>query len=127
LKETIAKLTGSCMCDAVQYEIHGELRDVIACHCNACRKFSGHFSAATAVLPERLKLLNQEGLRWYRSSANAQRGFCCRCGSALFWKPESGEHISIFAGTIEGQTKLRVASHICLEDKGDYYDVNSDC
>ena len=121
------KLTGSCMCGAVQYDIHGELRDVIACHCNKCRKFSGHFSAATAVPPERLKLLNREGLRWYRSSANAERGFCCHCGSALFWKPESGEHISIFAGTIDGQTRLRVASHICLEEKGDYYDVNSGC
>lgn len=117
------KLAGSCMCGAVQYEIQGQPRDIIACHCSECRKFSGHFTAATAVPPNQLKLLKEEGLKWYQSSSEAQRGFCSYCGSALFWKPQHGEHISIFAGSIDGATKLRLTSHICVEEKGDYYDA----
>jgi len=33
---------GGCLCQAVRYEIHGPLRDVIACHCTQCRRTSGH-------------------------------------------------------------------------------------
>jgi len=115
------KLEGSCICGSVTYEIHGDLRDVIACHCKECRKFSGHYIAATATAPENLKLLSSSGLKWYRSSSVAQRGFCSHCGSSLFWKPDSGDRISIFVGTIDGQTKLSLTSNIYTEEKGDYY------
>jgi hypothetical protein len=116
------KHTGSCMCGSVQYELDGDLREVIACHCRQCRKSSGHYSAATATSPEHFKLLVSEGLKWYRASDSAQRGFCGNCGSSLFWKPDHKNHISIFAGTIDGRTDLNLASHIYTHEKGDYYD-----
>jgi hypothetical protein len=115
------KLSGSCMCGSIQYQVKGDLREVIGCHCHLCRKSSGHFTAATATHPDSLTLLKRGGLKWYRSSAAAQRGFCCRCGSSLFWKPDHGNHISIFAGSIDGGSKLTLTSHICAQEKGDYY------
>ncbi len=111
------------MCGLVQYEITGECREVIACHCNECRKTSGHFVAATATLPENLVLKKDEGLTWYRFSSSSQRGFCRNCGSGLFWKPDSGDRISIYAGTIDGCTELSLSSHIYVEEKGDYYEI----
>ena len=116
-------LSGSCMCGSVLYEITGDCREIIACHCNECRKASGHFTAATATIPENLKLVNEAGLKWYRSSSIAQRGFCQNCGSTLFWKPDSGDRISVYVGTIDGQTKLALSSHIFVEEKGDYYEI----
>ena len=117
------KLSGSCMCGSIQYELEGELRDVIGCHCSLCRKSSGHFTAATAARPEDLKLLSTDGLKWYRSSKSAKRGFCSNCGSSLFWQPDHGKHMSIFAGSIDGDTKLSLTSHICTQEKGDYYRI----
>ena len=117
------KLSGSCMCDSVRYELMGDLREVIGCHCSLCRKSSGHFTAATAVHPKDLILLSIDGLKWYRSSPTAQRGFCSHCGSSLFWKPDHGNHLSVFAGSIDGQSKLTLTSHICTKDKGDYYGI----
>ena len=111
------------MCGSVSYEVNDDLRDVIACHCTQCRKFSGHFVAATAARPEHLKLLSSDGLKWYRSSNTAQRGFCSNCGSSLFWKPDHNKHISLFAGTLDGQTGLSISSHICTQEKGDYYNI----
>lgn len=118
------KLEGSCICGSVTYEIHGDLRDVIACHCKECRKFSGHYTAATATTPENLILLNSDGLKWYRTSSVAQRGFCSHCGSSLFWKPDSGDRISIFVGSIDGRTELSLTSNIYTEEKGDYYSID---
>ena len=117
------KLSGSCMCGSVQYELEGKLREVIGCHCSLCRKFSGHFTAATATRPEDLKVVSSDGLKWYRSSDTAQRGFCSHCGSSLFWKPDHGNHVSIFAGSIDGQTHLTLSAHICTQEKGDYYSL----
>jgi hypothetical protein len=117
------KHSGSCMCGSVQFELEGDLREVIACHCTQCRKSSGHFTAATASHPDHLKLLSSDGLKWYRSSDTAQRGFCSNCGSSLFWKPDHNNHISIFVGAIDGQTELALTSHIYTQEKGGYYSI----
>ncbi len=116
-------MKGSCMCKAVRYEVHGPLRDIVACHCTECRKASGHFTAATAVRPEHLNIVEDRGLRWFRSSDIAERGFCHLCGSTLFWKPGSGDRVSIYAGSIDTKHDLKVVAHIFIEEKGSYYEI----
>ena len=112
---------GSCLCGAVAFEAAGPLRDVVACHCTQCRKTSGHFWAATSVPMERFDLTRDEGLAWFRSSPQAERGHCRRCGSTLFWKHDAEDRISIGAGAIDGPTGLTTAKHIFMDDAGDYY------
>ena len=34
-------LKGSCLCNAIRYEIHGELGPTMMCHCSKCRKANG--------------------------------------------------------------------------------------
>jgi len=60
--------TGSCLCGAVRYEVHGALRDVLLCHCAMCRKTHGHIGAYSAAPREALRVVESRGLRWYRSS-----------------------------------------------------------
>jgi len=117
--------TGGCLCGAVRYRIRGELRDVIACHCSQCRRTSGHHAAMTSVGSWQLEIIGAgaPGLVWYRSSASAERGFCQRCGSNLFWKPTGGTSIAITAGTLDGPTHLRISEHIFVADKADYYEL----
>ena len=112
---------GSCLCGAVRYEVHGPLRNVIACHCTQCRKQTGHYLAATSADRDHFKLIRGEELRWYRSSAEAERGFCGRCGSVLFWQMDGRSEISITAGTIDGPTGVTTEGHIFCASKGDYY------
>jgi hypothetical protein len=61
-------------------------------------------------------------VQWYASSASARRGFCPICGSNLFWDGP-GAHLSIFAGTLDGDPGIRLAGHIHCADKGAYYDI----
>ena len=112
---------GSCLCEAVRYTVAGPLRPVVYCHCKMCRRTSGHFVAATACDLSQLTIHPSEHLRWYQSSAEAQRGFCGRCGSNLFWKPTDGTTVSIWAGTLADPTGLMGGEHIFVADKGDYY------
>jgi hypothetical protein len=115
--------TGGCLCGAIRYEVRGPLRPVVDCHCTMCRRTSGHFAAFTATRPEALVMSESEGLRWYRSSATARRGFCEICGSSLFWEPASADRVSIAAGTLDLPTGLETVVHVFVEDAGDYYEI----
>jgi hypothetical protein len=121
--------SGRCLCGAVRYEVRGALRDVLLCHCQECRRWHGHVSATSAARREDLVLLEERGLRWIaspRSDARARRGFCCECGSSLFWDAPERETISIAAGTLDAPTGLRIASHWYVSQAGDYYEVPED-
>jgi hypothetical protein len=115
--------TGSCLCGGVSFEITGQLRPVIGCHCTQCRKQSGHYGAFTACEDKDLTLKNKDTLAWFRASDAAARGFCKTCGSLLFWKGDGRTYTSIAAGSLDGETGLHMAGHIYCADKGDYYEI----
>ncbi|MEM9267875.1 MAG: GFA family protein [Pseudomonadota bacterium] len=121
---TERSLTGSCLCGAVTYRLTGPFRPVIGCHCQQCRKTSGHFVAATGVARDKITI---EGhVSWYQSSPEARRGFCAVCGSSLFWDGEGSSTLAVMAGTLDGPTGLSTAGHIFVADMGDYYELDPD-
>lgn len=115
--------TGGCACGGVRYRVAGELRPVEACHCETCRRTSGHYVAATACDRGALVLESAETLTWWNSSPGHRRGFCRRCGGNLFWDEEGDPTISIWAGTLDLPTGIRLSRHIFTAEKGDYYDL----
>jgi hypothetical protein len=120
-------LNGRCLCGAVSFTIRAPFRPIIACHCRQCARWTGHAVYATAVAPERFELKTGETeLSWFRASDAAARGFCHSCGSSLFWKPDSGSHISILAGGLDPPTGIAVSAHIHTGDKSDYYQTPVD-
>ena len=117
--------TGGCLCGAVRYEAIGALRDVVVCHCRMCRKAHGHVGAYTASARDALRLVETRGLKWYRSSAQARRGFCSECGATLFWDGDGRDTMSIAAGTLDEPTGLATALQIHVASAGDYYPVDA--
>ncbi len=124
LTEPIINASGACLCGSVKYEVAGPPRPVVYCHCEQCRRTSGHYVAATACKPEHLTVSVDDGLRWFRSSPEAQRGFCASCGASLFWRPYHGEYVSIMAGTLDRPTALKAVKHIFVPDVADYYSIH---
>jgi hypothetical protein len=114
---------GSCLCGAVRFAASAPLRGVVYCHCTQCRKQSGHYYAATNVADGDLTIEGHEKITWYEASPYARRGFCSVCGSALFWKHNTSEEISVMAGAFEQPSGLKAEAHIFVADKGDYYDI----
>ncbi|MEH6403959.1 MAG: GFA family protein [Sneathiella sp.] len=118
--------TGSCLCGAVKFEVSGPLRDIIMCHCRQCQKASGHHAAATAAPKDSLQFSEKRGLRWHKSSDHAERGFCCECGSSLFWKMVGRDSLSIFVGCLDGDINLPVSRHVFVSDKKQYYEIGTE-
>ena len=112
---------GSCLCRAVRFEVRGALRPPDACHCQKCRKQSGHFWASTNVARADLTIHGAASLTWFSSSKEVRRGFCSACGSFLFWDPIEMDVIAVAMGAFEGPTGTHLEKHIFVTDKGDYY------
>jgi hypothetical protein len=122
-------MTGRCLCGAVAFEVRGPLRDVVLCHCEECRRWTGNVGAFAAACRADLVLREERGLRWAASAASdrhARRGFCAECGSSLFWEPAGGETVSIAAGSLDQPTGLRVAGHWYTRQAGDWYVLPDD-
>ena len=114
---------GSCLCGAVKFEVDGNLPPPDACHCSQCRKHSGHVFASTDVPRAALAIQGGDGIAWFRSSAAVRRGFCRTCGSSLFWDPIHRDSIAIAMGAFDLPTATRLAIHVHVSSKGDYYDI----
>lgn len=112
---------GGCLCGAVRYEVRGKLRDALVCHCSMCQRTHGAPAPYSAARNDDLRLVESRGLKWYRSSENAERGFCQSCGASLFWRPLNADYTAIACGTLDQPSGVRSVAHIFLMDKGDYY------
>ena len=124
------KTKGRCLCGQVQFEIYGELRDIVNCHCSKCRKFHGNYGAYTSVKVENLKITGEKSLKWFRSptdeTPNVHRGFRSECGSSLFWHPKDRPHIAVAAGSLIGPTNLKTIGHVWCSQKADFYEIDDD-
>lgn len=113
---------GSCLCGAVRFAVNQALPAPDACHCNQCRKFSGHYFTSSDVPKAALEVRGAENLRWY-VTGKVRRGFCTTCGSSLFWDPLERDWIGVAMGAMDGATDTRTHIHVHVSSKGDYYDI----
>lgn len=126
MKEEGKITTGGCLCGDVRYEVIGPLRDVVNCHCSMCQKLHGTFGAHSKARKENIRITNDKGLGWYKTSDVARRGFCKHCGSSLFWDPFDLDATGIIAGSLDGPTGLKTMGHIFVSEKSDFYDITDD-
>lgn len=111
--------TGGCLCGAIQYSCDLTTTDVVACHCEQCRRQSGHVWASVPARGDTLEIDAAETLRW-RRERGAERGFCGRCGSSLFWRADGSPDVSIGAGTLDDTSGLRLKAEIYVAEKSAY-------
>lgn len=117
---------GGCHCGGIRYEVEGDLRPALICHCGMCQTIHSGPAYYSAAENERLKLTKSQTLSWYRASPSAARGFCTGCGASLFWRPEDGGYTAISCGSLDRPSGVEAAAHVFLVDKGDYYQLTDD-
>jgi hypothetical protein len=73
-----------------------------------------------------LTIHGAENIAWYHSSEKVRRGFCTKCRASLFFDPiDQNKHkrIGISMGAFDTPTKTKLALHIFVDEKGDYYEI----
>lgn len=114
---------GGCLCGAVRFRIGADLGDPIACHCTQCRRQSGHHFAAAPAPWRAVAFDDDSGLRWYRHTDRAARGFCHACGATLFWAGDGSDAAMVSMGALDDTGGLRLSGHYWVGAKGAYYDI----
>ena len=62
----VSNAHGRCLCGGIRYTVRGELRDVINCHCERCRRFTGHHMAATSAKLDYISIEDADSLlSWF--------------------------------------------------------------
>jgi hypothetical protein len=115
---------GRCLCGAIKIRLHGPLRDVFNCHCERCRRFTGHHMAATAANVSDMEVEDAGGcLRWFWPVPEAGYAFCSVCGSSLFWKSSrTQDRMSICAGVLDPPTGLKTVQAWWTSEASDYHE-----
>ena len=115
------KASGSCLCGAVTIQANASSKNVGACHCSMCRKWGGGPLLAIDCQTE-VSFTGEENISSYSSSEWAERGFCSKCGTHLFYKlKEQGQYI-VPAGLLESAEGLDFDHQIFIDEKPAYYD-----
>ncbi len=117
--------TGGCLCGAVRYEVSSDVKTTGACHCTMCQRFSGGVYLAFQVGKDAITFTKDDGLATYKSSDWAERGFCSRCGSSLFYRVtapgmmEGQLHMGL--GTLDDASGIELDGEIYADRKPEGY------
>ena len=112
---------GGCLCGAVRFTARPKSQDFGACHCSMCRRWAaGPFFAVECQ--GAIQVEDEANLGAYRSSEWAERCFCKRCGSVLFYRLVGKDFSVVSAEALDNRTGLRFASQIFIDEKPAYYD-----
>ena len=77
-------ITGHCLCSAVTITVSGAHDPHVgACHCRMCQRWSGGLFLCFEATANAVTVSGE--VARYRSSAFAERAFCPRCGSHLWF------------------------------------------
>lgn len=117
--------TGSCLCGAVRFTLGDVPGQTGACHCGMCRKFSGGVYLGVQVPGGKVTFQSDDTLARYASSAWAERGFCARCGSSLFYRvtapgPHHDQH-HFGLGSLDDTTGITLTQEIFIDRKPEGY------
>lgn len=94
------KANGSCLCKSVNFSFELKEKSFDACHCSMCRKWGGG-PALTVEALGNIEFQGEEHIEIYDSSEWAQRGFCKKCGSNIFYRLKQQDFCNFNLGTID--------------------------
>ena len=110
---------GQCQCGAVTFNADEVELEFSACHCRMCQRLSGGIFLTTTV--RGIRFNGEEHISIYRGSDWAERGFCGKCGSHLFYRMLKSDEYEVCVGTFDDQTDLVLAAEIFVDRKPDGY------
>ncbi|WP_435101778.1 GFA family protein [Arhodomonas sp. AD133] len=111
---------GHCLCGAVAIEAAAVDNDMGACHCSMCRKWVGGPLLAVECGRD-VRIDGDANVSVFPSSDWAERGFCSRCGTHLFYRlKESGEYM-IPPGLFDDGDDWVFKHQIFIDEKPPYY------
>ncbi len=104
---------GQCLCGAVRFTAYGMGDTFSTCYCQMCQRWSGGPYRGVCVPSEKLEITGRENIVTIQISSFAERAFCRKCGSGIWWRMVAGPYVgktSIPVGLLDDRTGLKAGS-----------------
>ena len=118
-------ITGCCLCGVVTYRVYAALGAADHCHCSMCRRQHGAaFATYADCAPSDFAWTSgEEAVQVYEVAGGGGWAFCRHCGSTLAGT-DGGRITSVTLGTVEGDPRVRAASHIFVDSKAPWFEID---
>ena len=119
------QVSGSCLCGAVRFRIHGGFEHFFLCYCARCRKGSGSAHAANLFsATATIEWLN--GAEKRRSvqlpGSRHAKCFCSDCGSSLPMEEGESGFIMVPAGALDTPVAIDPEARIYFASRAEWVD-----
>lgn len=118
------KAKGRCLCGTVVFEAGAVSPMVGACHCGMCRRWGGGpfmgINCGSDVSFEGV-----ENIRTFNSSDWAERGFCSKCGTHLFYRIKRNSMHVMPAGLSGNAIPFNFSHEVFIDEKPGFYDFGN--
>jgi hypothetical protein len=117
--------TGRCLCGAASFVARNVHAEASACHCGMCLRWASgpYFGVPVGSLDWE----HDETVATFPSSTWAERGFCTRCGSSLFFRitaPGTYQGMtSVAMGSFDDKTGLTLAREWFIDKRPELYEL----
>ena len=111
------------MCGAVRFTARDVQTDYGACHCEMCRRWTGSALLAVSVPISSIDWTGEAHIRTLQSSDWAERAWCQRCGTGLYYHVTAdgpmSDSIELPIGLLDDPSGLKMTSEIYVDHRID--------
>jgi hypothetical protein len=116
----VREAKGRCLCGAVGVLARTMSTSLGACHCAMCRKWTGG-PLMTVDCGQAVTFEGEDDISVFDSSPWAQRAFCRKCGSHLYYRLKDANQYVVPAGLFEDTGGLVFEQQIFIDEKPPFY------
>ena len=116
-----------CLCGSVRFTATPTSHVMDACHCSMCRRWCGGIAMSVQCSGE-FVFEDSAALGTHASSQWAERGFCTRCGTSLFYRLLDGRYQNVAAYAFEVNDDFVFTTEVFVDDQpAQYAFANATC
>ena len=116
----VTERSGRCVCGTVRIHTKHAARNIGACHCRTCRRWGGGPLMAVDCGSE-VSIEGEQSVSVYDSSPWAERGFCSKCGTHLFYRIKQSQQHMIPVGLFDGDADVVFDHQVFVDEKPHLY------
>ena len=113
------------MCGAVSFTATNVPSEFGSCYCDMCKRWTGSRMMGVHVNSDDLVLSGQDAVSTIKSSDWAERAFCNKCGSGLWYRVTEGPYangVSIPVGLLDDTSDMKLVTEYYVDRKTCAYD-----
>jgi hypothetical protein len=111
---------GTCLCGTIKIVAKTMNIHMGVCHCNMCRKWGGGPLMAVDCGTE-VSFEGEVNITVYDSSEWAERAFCNKCGSHLYYRLKENGQFMMPVGLFDNEPRFTFDHQVFIDKKPSFY------